>query len=327
MAANEQRSRGGGPPPPPPPPTGGAHGGGGGGGGHSRGPSPQSQGSKQASYKLLVGQWGIKLSPNIQNLVNQAANGGFSSDYFITLLQKTPEFHARFPGIYGPRGTLKMLPQQYIAQERSYQDQAARYGLSIGRKQIGWMVHHNISPAKAAVRFQADAVIQQNPEYFQSFNEELKARGMKALGYKGAQKFLLGAGNAKEYAIWQGASTRHAAEQAGISVGGPATEDMNLSESEKKMVAQKGFSQAQATAHFQNLSQLLGNILPESQIQGFGLTKADLIQAEFGGPKQAQINQMIQQLSKNQQAFDTGQVTSKTGNLGQRAAQGERAQV
>src|SRR5207247_2844176 len=77
-------------------------------------------------------------------------------------------------------------------------------------------------------------------------------------------------------------------------------------------IAGQNLSDAQLHKDYQDLAQNLLTTLPMSRIHGYGLTKKQIQQASFGGPKQAQIIQKMKHIIATDQAFSEQRATQQT---------------
>lgn len=290
--------------------------------------SHSTQQNAMATYTAEVNNWGIQTNNNITQLEHQAAQGGWNNARFLAELQKTPEFQARFPGIVGAQGGLKMSPAQYIQNEKAYKAAGAQSGINIGDKKLAFLFQNNVSPTEFQARAAAISTIRTNGDMFKAFGQQLNQMGLAPRGGLSTQdvfKFVLGQGNQQWYKVWNDASSRYAGEQAGIHFGNPGQGYTNLGQGVVDKVGQKGLSATDLQTKYADLANKLQTTFPQSQIQNMGLTKKDLVQLEFGGPRQAAIAKKVQQITDNEAAFNQNQTTTATApGLG--AAKGSQQQ-
>lgn len=282
----------------------------------------------QADFTMLLQNYGIPMTDSLSNLVQRAAHLGWNTSKFLLQLEHTAEFHQQFPGIFNGDGTLKMSPSQYISQKKAYQDYGARYGVDVGPKQLTWLFNNNVSSAEAAVRFQGIGKLEQNAQLFKQFNKQLEAMGEAPMTREDQFKFIMGIGNERYERLWDRAQVGYAAQQSGINLDANAKQAAksytSIAGGEQliKSLAGKGLSEGQLQQGFAKLAQDLQTTFPQSRIQGFGLSKRDLAQLEFGGPRQAAIAQKAQQIMNNAKQF--GAQITESADVGQGARQEQR---
>ncbi len=282
----------------------------------------QSQSNKagktnfQAAANMTLQSWGLPITPSLQALIDQGTKAGWNMTTFQYYLEQSPEFHQAFPGIFDSNGTLKMSPTAYLSTVKSYQSYAAQAGVDLNPQQLNYLFRNDVSPAEFAQRAQAVTTLRTNKQYFDAFNQQLKQEGMAPLSRGDQFKFVMGEGNQAWYDLWQQASTRYSAEQAGLKFGQAAKSYTNLGQGLVEKVAGLGLSQPQMQQSFAQLAKDLQTTYPMSQIQKFNITKQDLVELEFGGPRQAAVAKKVSQVMANEKAFLTNRVSS----LGQEAA-------
>ena len=289
-------------------PGGGGGGGGdsgGGGGGTATGGSAPSGGSSGAApsqaaliaWQTLLSQLGIRLSDNMRNLIQHAISGGWGQTEFMWNLRKTPEYQDIFPFIMNPNGTMKMTEAQYIAQQKSYQETADLYGIHLSRENMALLFEGDVSPREwQQLRAAPIARIRENPEAFAQFEAAARAQGLIKGKFtkKDAVTLAIGEGPREWYKLLEEFGTRTAAVQAGFDISKHAKLAGYLGLTRKQVLAiNKAVpglgGEAQMAGSFQELAQRFRQLLPEGNITGFDVSKEDLIQLEFGGPRQAQV--------------------------------------
>lgn len=287
-----------------------------------------------ASGQQYILGLGLKWNGQTRNFVLHALAGKWNGARTEAELRKQKFYKARYPGIRPD-----MSEGTYRATEDRYRTIAGSNNVNLTRKEVGWLMANRVSISEFGQRAASAGALDdpQQSALFDSFNQEIDYQNKQHPGWNikplktvtDKVKFLMGESNNQYYQLWDNAQKRAQATAAGITVDNLSQDETSLTEGELHRATgaiRSGNASGQNSGgSFTDLSKILGTYLPESQIQGFGLTKDDLIAAEFGGPKQAKVKAMIQQLAANINATQTGQVTSKVANLGQRAAQGERA--
>lgn len=254
---------------------------------------------------IAVG-WGLNYtSQQVQQMI-KSMNGATDVRAMYNAIEQTPQFHEAFPGIFNSNGTLKMSPTQYITTKKSYEAYATKNGVMMDPKRLTWLFQNNVSPTEFAQRSQAVQTLRDNQQYFNAFNQQLKQQGMQPLTEADKFKMIMGEGNAEWYDTWNNASSRYAGEQAGLKFGPSATGTganyLRLGEGVVKQVAGLGLTAGQTSSGYAQLAKDLTSLLPQSRIQGMGLTKKDLVQLEFGGPNQAAIAVKAAQIVANEKA-------------------------
>lgn len=317
--------------PTPPPATGGSSSGSSSSSGGSSGGSGTSAttlANNSASFKALLISWGLNVDGGMANLISHAVSGKWNVSQFENALYQTPEFHQAFPGIFNRDGTMKMSPSQYIGITKQYQSSAQQAGVPLSAKNLSALFRGDVSPSEAATKFQADQKLRDNKELFAAFNEQRRFEHQKPLGVKDQLNFIIGEGNKQWYHDWNRANEVYVASQAGVAFAKAgsvmASQRTSLDASQINRISGMGESNGALQQHFKNLANTLSQVLPASQLQGFNLSKDDLVQAEFGGPKQNNINQLIAQIGKNlsAQQGNTGAVNASAGSpAGNRAGQ------
>lgn len=273
-------------------------------GGGSSGGSGSARLNAQNAFKALLQQLGIAITPNLQQLINNAVTKNWTSTTFLFYLRQTPEYHREFPGIFNRDGTLRMSEGQYIAMRNQYESIAAVTGLRLTDKNIGLLFKNETSIAEFSQKARAIQQIRSNPVIFQQFSQTLRARGevKGKLSMKELFKFVIGEADPSWYKIWAEASARAAAVQAGLRINSKR-QPTSITRGLILKITQQGLSEQELASGFQELSTHILNTLPLSKISNYGLNKRDLTQAVFGGPKSAAIRQKIMRLLAEEEAF------------------------
>jgi hypothetical protein len=232
----------------------------------------------------------------MRNLIQHAISGGWSQTEFMWNLRKTPEYEATFPGIMNPNGTMKMTEAQYMALEKSFQETADLYGIHLNRENQALLFEGDVSAREWQQRAMAINRIRENPEAFQQFEAAARAQGLikGKFNRKDAYHLAIGEGPTEWYKLLEEFGTRTAAVQAGFDISKHAKLAGYLGLTRKQILAiNKAVpglgGEAQMAGSFQELAQRFRQLLPEGNITGFDVSKEDLIQLEFGGPRQAQV--------------------------------------
>lgn len=228
----------------------------------------------------------------IQQLVEQASREQWTSNQFIAAIYQSNTFKSTFPGIFREDGSLKMDPYQYKQQADEYQSIANRYGITIDNARIGSLINRDVSVDEFQTRAEAIGRIDENRQYFDAFKKVLEARGIKGLNTdEEIADFLIGKGDKKFYDIWEEVQIGGAAKMAGVNLNAKMMNTIS-----KKIPGADTMDPAALQQSFQNLAASLRTALPQSKIQGYGLTKRDLVELEFGGPRQAAIADKVNRI-------------------------------
>lgn len=287
----------------------------------------------EASFTGLLQSYGIDVNSNMQNLINTAAAHNWNSARFKQALIGTPEFQDRFPGIFDKNGDLKMSPSQYMKQEQAYQNVADTAGINLGDNKQAWLFKNDVSAAEFQTRASAIARIRTNSDMFKAFGQQLAAEGLAPKGglSKGDLfKFVLGEGNKEWYSSWNDTLSRYYGQQSGIAFGPghPNKSYTNLGTKTVEAIGNKGLSETELSQGYQSLANQLTTTYPLSKIQKFGLSKQDLVELQFGGPRQASVAQKVQQILKNEQNIESApKATLGNQNIGGGRTSQDRAQV
>lgn len=283
--------------------TGGGGGGGsdsGGGGGGGSAPS----GPPIESYLALLQSLGIPLTPEARAFAQQAAAGGWTRDEFMFRLRQTAMYRQAFPGIIAPDGTLRMTEAQYLATRRAYEDIAGQLGLRLSDAQLAALFKNEVSVSEWRMRATAVRRLRDNPTLFQQFRQTLEAQGIdRRVTKKKLLDFIVGLGDPKYYRIWREATTRAAAVQAGLRIGGGG--ETSISRRLALRGARLGLSEEQLRAAFEQIADLFLTALPESQLRGAGITKKGIVKAVIGGKGAAVARERLTRLLETIEAFET----------------------
>jgi hypothetical protein len=263
-----------------------------------------------ATYTTYTSGLGLDTSGNVGKLIDKAAQNGWNSARFQEQLYKTADFQQAFPGIFNDQGGLKMTPEQYQYNALQYQDAAAAAGVNLGPKEQAALFANDVSVREAGLRMQHEHTLKTNRAMFDAFNRELVAAGQQPLDKKGIFNFLSGQGNAAAVNLWENAAADYSATQSGIKIGGPAGQYTSLGRKQFEKIANLGLSEADLASGFGQLAHAFLTTVPLSHIQNSGLSKSDIRQAVFGGPKQAKIQEKMKHMLGQLQA--AGQATAHT---------------
>ena len=296
---------------------------GGGSSGGSTSSSSSSSSFNTAREAALVAaelhsQFGLLPGSFLQKVVAHAIAGKWDIDQIAKFVRSTAAYNKAYAGIKSNPG---MSESTYESMKRNFSDYAAANHVNVSQAQIVKLFKNQVSLTEANDRFAAESRLTSNPGMFDSFNQELQAQGKQPLDHAGQIAFILGSAHGSYYDVWNKANARYEAGQAGIKIDETGAAGTLTYAQLKQGTMLQQTSKAGAQGSWSDMAKLLGQILPESKLQGFNLTADDLMQAEFGGPKQAKIDQLIQQLGANQKSFETQKTGNTAPNLGQRGSQ------
>lgn len=278
------------PPPPPPPPA-------------DTGPRPRDL---RTMFLSLLQAWGIPITPNLQQLVQQAVQKEYTTTTFEYYLRQTPEYISRFGGIFNKDGTMRMDESTYLSYERQFQGIGAQYGVNVGPGLVDWMFRNEVSPDEFATRAPALGMLKANPELYQQFGKALVQAGVADKGEVTRQnlmRFVLGEANQEWYKVWNLTRTRYVATQAGIQIGRHAEEYLSLRPHLIEQIANKGLSDAALSSAFADIAENLSGIYGEVEARRFGVTKKDIVRAAAGGKGAQQAREDIERAQRTQAAF------------------------
>jgi hypothetical protein len=228
----------------------------------------------------------------MRSLIEKSSREQWTPSQFAAAVYQSNTFKAAFPGIFRSDGSMIMDPLQYRAVSDQYKQVANRYGVDIDKSRIGNLIHRQVSVSEFQVRSEAIARIEENKVYFDAFNKVAAARGIKGLNTpQEMADFLIGKSDKKFYDLWEEVQIGGAAKMAGVGLN-----VRNIKQIAKAIPGEEDMDPAALQQHFQNLASSLRTALPQSKIQGYGLTKRDLIELEFGGPRQAAVADKVQRV-------------------------------
>lgn len=271
-----------------------------------------------ATLRQLLQSSGIPIHA-FSNMLEKAVRLNWNDSELLLNIYGSKQFHQLFPGIFRPDGSLKMSPYEYRQMADEFKSQARLYGISnISRAHIGQLIKNDVSMQEFADRMTAIQRVSEFKPAFDQFKAIAKDMGFATKGLdtdKDALNFLLGKSDKKFYDLWDRISVGTAASQAGFDLGLKGIKDIA-----KRVPGQA--NEAEIQGRFANLAQQMRTLMPLSQIGKYGLTKQDLIDLEFGGPKQAAIAEKVDTIIRNRQAFNqSGRATQQIGVPGQQRAQ------
>lgn len=228
------------------------------------------------------------------NLIDKAVRNGWSPEQFESQIYQSPAFKRTFPGIFRGDGSLRMSPAEYRNISDQYKELAQRYGLfgELGKGRIGQLIKGNVSPQELTDRFTAISRMKEYGTAFDVFKEVVKGSTGKKLTDENIYEFIMGKGPKEFYDLWETTMVGTSAKSAGV----------DLSAAEMGSIAKRlpGMqTEEQLQSNFQNLAKNIKQIMPLSQLAKMGVSKSDLIELEFGGERQADIAERVDQIYRN----------------------------
>jgi hypothetical protein len=247
-------------------------------------------------FAILQG-YGIPPGP-FAALLHQAVVQKWTVAELLGRLYASPEFAQMFPGIFGPQGELIMTPGQYLQAYREYSAMARRYGYQISVQDFGMrIVQGQVSPQEFLDRLEAAARVSENKIWMQNLQRFAKQAGLERFGKKEAFDALLGLAPKKFYDLWEKTSIASLAEMSGVEL--TPREVRKVQKLSGEMITET----PQTKLAFEDLARQIRTTMPLSQLYRFGITKGDLLQLEFGGPKQAEVAERVQRVLATHEAF------------------------
>ena len=280
------------------------------------------------TYRGMLQDFGIS-GGNLDNLMHKAVRGGYSEGEFLYFLRKTPEYRQRFRGIFKADGTMRMTEGEWLQFEFGLQTLGKQYGYKVDAQDIGESLRKGITLESFEDRLSALQRVREYEPAIKAFQQTLKARGMLPKGFKDWDKkdmyeFVTGQKDQKFYHLWEEASARTAAFQAGIDIldkgegkkepGGVGYTDIRRGALMKIIKGLPGYqTEEQLAEGFQQLGDSLLEVLPLSEARSFGLTKQDLIKATFGGKNAAKARQRVKRVIETHEAFQEDRANTRFG--------------
>ena len=267
--------------------------------------------------------YGIPAGP-FQDLIRQAILNNWSPEELISQIYASPAFAAAYPNIVGPSGEFKMSPAEYLQARTSYMHTAERYGFTLTNAEFGkFIVGGDVSQQEFLDRTEAAARIDENPQFARAYKSALEATGVK-VGTKEIFDAVLGMAPQQFYDVYEKTVIAGTAKLAGIGLNQKLVQQIQTA-------APGQITESSATTQsFQQLAQEFRTVVPLGKAYSFGVTKSDLVQLEFGGPKQAQIAETVtrimnqekrlqEQATAHNQMYPTAQGNQTLGGYSERA--------
>lgn len=286
---------------------------------------PDFQARFELGYEAQLSSLGIVVTPDIQQLLQEAVARGYTSAEFMYRLQQTQSFRDRFPGIFLPNGQLRMSVEQYLGYEQQYRLQSQRYGYRFNSQIMGGLVTKGITPELFSERLQAVQRVSENRVALNQFEAVLKRRGMLPAGgfAKGdVYNIVMGTANPLWYKVWEESSARTAAVNAGLSIGADLSA-RDIRQLVRRLPGQQ--TEESLAPGFERVAEGIRTVIPLSQARQFGVTREDILKAVFGGKGANLSRSQIERAVATAEALATGEVATgefTPGGVGQQGRGG-----
>jgi hypothetical protein len=237
---------------------------------------------------------GYGLNPKMfDDLINDAVINQWSSAQFAAELYSSDEFQRMFPGIFNKDGSLKMSPSQYLQMAygmNGYQDIAKQFGIKVGPKKIGTLIHGNVSPDEWAFKAMVYQQAKATEEYRNEFNQVLEASGGQALSKGDWFNFIARKSHARVENLYEAVALRMA--------------DLDISpeaalEAAKAIGAESPTEKVDINAIIGEVRKFKNSIGPE--LEAAGITDADLAVLQSGGADPRGLSTTLQQILRNRE--------------------------
>lgn len=283
-------------------------------GGKNGGSGMASTGSALVNELKMAGfRLPFNTKPYVDQVLRSGLAGQEAQDYLYSLIIASPEFKTAYPGIFRPDGTMIVTPAAYTALREQYTSTAHQYGFNVNDSQVGQLIQRGVSSDEFKTRAEAVHTITTNPDVFAALQSQVTDmnRSRAQLGLPpikwinnlgDAVNFVLGQADRDVYDAYEAASIASAAASAGVKISsaqarGAAAQTVGV------------LSKEDVDQHFAQIAQDLRAAGPE--IHQFGLTNADLLTLEFGGPNRGKIALAAQQaLSQREAQLKVGAQTN-----------------
>ena len=236
---------------------------------------------------LLTG-WGIKITPEVRNFAQRAAQGEMSSAEFLAEVRGTKFYAKAFPGIMRKNGTMRMTEAQYIAGYQRALDVAHTLGRDLGRDAYGFALKNDNSPNEIVAKLKAVDSLKENRALLAEFGDYLVATGVAKRPPKREDllNFVMKQGPAEWEQAWETATQAAAIQQFGITVG----RDSDVSYKDLKKFQSGLLPDTQPD--FAALAKAAAT-LGASRLYGMGITAKDLVELSYGGKNAPKIAERV----------------------------------
>lgn len=256
---------------------------------------------------------------------------GIPQAKFLNEIRQTRAYKDRFAAI-----PADMTESTYLSVEKQYHETAAILGIHLGdtthppggrgdnpkiQGRERFLFANNVSPAEFAEKAKAVVAIRDNPEMFKQFAIEIGRAGLPTFGFVKNDtidpthlvKFVMGQGDPAWHELWQNTMADTAAVQAGITIGKHTGLYTGLSRKAIHGVADQNLDPSVLATKFNEVSDNLLSTLPLSQARAYGISKADIVEATFGGPRAAQARAKIARAKAEHEAFAQDRAAPQVG--------------
>jgi hypothetical protein len=251
---------------------------------------PETRHNTEASFRSVLQSWGIQDTPAMEQLILQATNGNYNSDRFLQALRQTSEYQAAFPGI-GPN----MSESAYKANMKSYQATADRYGINLTDALKANLFAGHVRPEVFAARANATVVLDKNKAVFDQFQRQLADAGLPPATRADLLNHIMGMSNAGFKDVWEGANIAAVAKAEGAPLG-----EKGINKIQSLGAGMALSDLVKGTADFANK---VRTQMGTQEARSFGLTRSDLLAAEFGGPGAGAASDKLQRVMDTHAAF------------------------
>lgn len=272
------------------------------------------------SYRGVLQNYGIPLTPNTRQLINEAIRNGYSGDEFLYFLRQTKEYHQEFPGIFDRNGELRMSEQEYISLQNTLETLGKQYGYQVKPEDVAQTLRKGITAEDFEDRLRGLQRVNEYGPAMKEFRDTLAARGIipkgKELTRREMYDFVTERAPQSWYKIWEEASARSAAVTAGLDVKRHAgNQYLDISRQQILNLIHRIPGQQSEGDLVDTLSQVADDFLaylPESKIRGYGLSRRDILAARTGGHGAAEARAKIERLRKE---IEAGYKPEATGTI------------
>lgn len=246
----------------------------------------------------------FNLGIDVDKYIDQAIRSGVRDivAFAYALILRSPEFKARFPGIFRSNGTLRISPAEYVSREDSYISSAAAYGISLNRSHIAGLIRTNKTPEKVATIFKGIQLFRQNPELIPRLqaniavmNQIRRKAGLPLIpNVKSTADVINFFSNQSEmnvYRAYEGSIIQSEFEHVGFK--------LTSQQAQKLADRTEGVDPREIQERALDLFQKLNLAGPELRAE---LTQQELLTLEFGGRNQTEVIAKADRILKQREA-------------------------
>lgn len=282
-----------------------------------------------AELQAMLNSFGIP-SGYFTDLLEQAVTERWTPEMLTANIYSSQEFRTMFPGYFRPDGTAMFSSAaQYLQQRDLYYHAADLYGENISGDVIAQQFEMGRSPQEFADVLSAVQRIKEDPQYWSQFQRFAADAGLGDVTKGDLVSFALGEKPAEWYDLMEKTSLAGEAAAQGLKLS-----DKNIKQLQSRLPgsAAQGLDATQLASSFEEVVRNLRD-MDLAKLYGFGLTKADVIAAQFGGQGSEKARRKIEQLHATDEAFQrevrghTQVAQTQGGGFATIGGQAERAQV